>query len=160
MINRVLPSIAIQNIDLEKCYFNPGCAASIYKPELPELMLELLRGRFGSVKLHNICCRHDPGRCNHYQQLRRLRQAVPFRVCRDSDNYLLGNSGHAERSEAAGPHGINCFRARFLFLPPETAGACRCAEHIAKDEYSDYRIGIQRHKFDMLRRYLLFAYPG
>ena len=39
MINRVLPSIAIQNIDLEKCYFNPGCAASIYKPELPELML-------------------------------------------------------------------------------------------------------------------------
>lgn len=60
MINRVLPSIAIQNIDLEKCYFNPGCAASIYKPELPELMLELLRGRFCSVKLHNICCRHDP----------------------------------------------------------------------------------------------------
>ena len=52
MINRVLPSIAIQNINLEKCYFNPGCAASIYKPELPELMLELLRGRFGSCLLY------------------------------------------------------------------------------------------------------------
>ena len=59
MINKVLPSIDIKQINWEKCYFNPGCAISIYKPELPGLMLELLRSHFGDVKFHNICCRHD-----------------------------------------------------------------------------------------------------
>ncbi len=30
------------------------------KPELPELMLSLLREHFGDVKMHRICCHHDP----------------------------------------------------------------------------------------------------
>lgn len=60
MINKVLPSIDIWKIDMEKCYFNPGCAVCIYKPELPGRMLELLRRHFGDVKPHDICCHHDP----------------------------------------------------------------------------------------------------
>ncbi len=54
-------SITLDEIDMEKCYFNPGCALSLYKPDVPEQMLKLLQTHFGSVKLHNICCRHDPG---------------------------------------------------------------------------------------------------
>ena len=53
-------SIPIQAIDPDKCYFNPGCALSLYKPEVPEMMLNLLHEHFGQVKLHNICCRNDP----------------------------------------------------------------------------------------------------
>lgn len=53
-------SIAVDKIDMEKCYFDPGCALSLYKPDVPGLMLELLRQHFGNVKLHSICCRHDP----------------------------------------------------------------------------------------------------
>lgn len=54
-------SIAIDEIDMSKCYFNPGCAVSLYKPDVPEKMLELLREHLGDVKPHNICCHHDPG---------------------------------------------------------------------------------------------------
>lgn len=61
MANNTLKSIDIKSIDLDKCYFNPGCAISIYKLGLPELMLELLQKHFGPVKFHNLCCRHDPG---------------------------------------------------------------------------------------------------
>ena len=57
---RVRESIAIGEIDRDKCYFNPGCALSLYKPEVPQRMLALLRERFGDVKPHNVCCRHDP----------------------------------------------------------------------------------------------------
>lgn len=53
-------SISIPDIDLNKCYFNPGCAMSLYKPELPQLMLSYLQEHFGNVKAHNICCRHAP----------------------------------------------------------------------------------------------------
>ena len=53
-------SISISQIDMEKCYFNPGCAMSAYKPEVPGLLWELLKERFGDVKFHDICCRHDP----------------------------------------------------------------------------------------------------
>lgn len=60
MVER-MPSIAIESIDMDKCYFNPGCAMSLYKPELPDMMLGLLRERFGSVKMHRVCCHHDPG---------------------------------------------------------------------------------------------------
>ena len=28
-----IPSIKISDIDMRKCYFNPGCALCIYKPE-------------------------------------------------------------------------------------------------------------------------------
>lgn len=53
-------SISLEEIAMEKCYFNAGCAMSLYKPELPQLMLELLREQYGDVKPHTICCRHDP----------------------------------------------------------------------------------------------------
>lgn len=54
-------SISFQDIDLNKCYFNPGCALSLYKPEMPPKMLSLLHRYFGNIKLHNVCCRHEPG---------------------------------------------------------------------------------------------------
>ena len=41
-------------------YFNPGCALSIYKPELENKLLEFLNKNYGEVQLHKICCRHDP----------------------------------------------------------------------------------------------------
>lgn len=53
-------SISVDEIDMRKCYFNPGCALSLYKPDIPEKMLALLLTYFGDVKLHSICCRHDP----------------------------------------------------------------------------------------------------
>lgn len=53
-------SISIRDIDTNKCYFNPGCALSLYKPDVPRMMLQLLQEHFSNVKFHNICCRHDP----------------------------------------------------------------------------------------------------
>lgn len=55
-----LPSISLSQIDRENCWFNPGCALSLYKPWAEERVLELLREHFGPVKLHKICCHHDP----------------------------------------------------------------------------------------------------
>ncbi|WP_154674901.1 heterodisulfide reductase-related iron-sulfur binding cluster [Desnuesiella massiliensis] len=55
-----IPSIKISNIDTKKCYFNPGCALSIYKPESGHKILDVLNKYFGSVKIHSICCHHDP----------------------------------------------------------------------------------------------------
>jgi Fe-S-cluster-containing hydrogenase component 2 len=53
-------SIALTGIEWDKCYFNPGCALSVYKPELPPLMLQMLRAHLGDIKFHNLCCHHDP----------------------------------------------------------------------------------------------------
>lgn len=53
-------SISVNQIDMEKCFFNPGCAMSAYKPEVPELLWKLLKDNFGDVKFHNVCCHHDP----------------------------------------------------------------------------------------------------
>ncbi len=55
-----IPSIRLQDIDFDKCYFNPGCALSVYKPQSEEKMLQLLNDYFGPVQLHNICCKHEP----------------------------------------------------------------------------------------------------
>ncbi len=55
-----IPSIKISDIDMEKCYFNPGCALNIYKPESGHKMQDMLNQYFGPVKLHSICCHHDP----------------------------------------------------------------------------------------------------
>ena len=55
-----LPSISLSQIDMENCWFNPGCALSVYKPPSEEKVLALLNRYFGPVKLHNICCHHDP----------------------------------------------------------------------------------------------------
>lgn len=53
-------SISIKEIDLSKCYFNAGCALSLYKPEVPEMMLHLLQEHLGDIKLQTTCCRHNP----------------------------------------------------------------------------------------------------
>lgn len=45
---------------MESLYFNPGCALSLYKPDMELRLLELLNAAYGPTKLHNICCRHDP----------------------------------------------------------------------------------------------------
>lgn len=55
-----IPSIALEDIDPDKCYFNPGCAMSLYKPEAVQETLHLLNRRFLPTKLHTICCRHEP----------------------------------------------------------------------------------------------------
>ncbi len=55
-----LSSISLSQIDMENCWFNPGCALSVYKPKAEEKVLTLLNQYFGPVKLHNICCHHDP----------------------------------------------------------------------------------------------------
>lgn len=41
-------------------YFNPGCALSIYKPQMENVLLKYLSKHFEGILLHKICCRHDP----------------------------------------------------------------------------------------------------
>lgn len=55
-----LSSIKIADINKEKCYFNPGCALSVYKPESENKILKILQEYFGLVQLHKICCHHNP----------------------------------------------------------------------------------------------------
>jgi Fe-S oxidoreductase len=45
---------------MTRTYFNPGCALSIYKPEIEERILAFLNRNYGEVSLHKICCHHDP----------------------------------------------------------------------------------------------------
>jgi len=45
---------------MAKTYFNPGCALSIYKPEIEIKILKFLNDNYGDVTLHKICCRHEP----------------------------------------------------------------------------------------------------
>ena len=59
-VPEVRESISLLDVDREKCYFNPGCAMSLYKPAAASLMWKLLQEHLGEVKLHTICCRHDP----------------------------------------------------------------------------------------------------
>ena len=56
-----LKSIDIAAIDMDKCYFNAGCAMSIHSPDTVRKLLALLRAHFGPVQLHTTCCRHEPG---------------------------------------------------------------------------------------------------
>lgn len=57
----LLKSIDIQEIDKDLLYFNPGCALSVYKPESEHKVLDLLNRYYdGKVKMHNICCHHNP----------------------------------------------------------------------------------------------------
>lgn len=55
-----MKSIDISRIGKDNCYFNPGCAFFMYKPEVAEKLLSLLNRYFGPVKQHDICCHHDP----------------------------------------------------------------------------------------------------
>ncbi|MFZ5944201.1 MAG: (Fe-S)-binding protein [Bacillota bacterium] len=45
---------------MKKIYFNPGCALSIYKPNMENKILDFLNKNYGTVAMHKICCRHDP----------------------------------------------------------------------------------------------------
>ena len=45
---------------MTKTWFNPGCALSIYKPQMENAVLGLLNTHYGDVALHKICCHHDP----------------------------------------------------------------------------------------------------
>ncbi|MGE1062980.1 (Fe-S)-binding protein [Megasphaera paucivorans] len=53
-------SISLRQINKNSCYFNPGCAMSVYKPEVPSLLWELLKTYWEEVPFHPICCHHDP----------------------------------------------------------------------------------------------------
>jgi len=41
-------------------YFNPGCALSIYKPEMENMILEYLNKNYTKTAMHKICCQHEP----------------------------------------------------------------------------------------------------
>lgn len=56
-----LPSVTLQQIELENCWFNPGCALCVYKPHAVEELHALLARYFGPVRLHSLCCHHEPG---------------------------------------------------------------------------------------------------
>jgi Fe-S oxidoreductase len=45
---------------MPKTYFNPGCALSLYKPEMENRIVKFLNENYGEVGLHKICCRHEP----------------------------------------------------------------------------------------------------
>lgn len=55
-----IKSIQITDIDMGKCYFNHGCALSVYKPESGEKILDILNKNFVKVQLHSVCCHHEP----------------------------------------------------------------------------------------------------
>lgn len=46
---------------MEHLFFNPGCALSLYKPEMEQRILDLLNARYAPTQLHKVCCRHEPG---------------------------------------------------------------------------------------------------
>lgn len=41
-------------------YFNPGCALSIYKPEMENKIFQFLNENYNETAMHKICCRHEP----------------------------------------------------------------------------------------------------
>jgi Fe-S oxidoreductase len=45
---------------MEQLYFNPSCALSLYKPEMEQRIFNLLLEQSPEVKLHKLCCRHEP----------------------------------------------------------------------------------------------------
>lgn len=45
---------------MTKTYFNPGCALSIYKPEMENKIFKFLNENYGEIQLHKICCHHNP----------------------------------------------------------------------------------------------------
>lgn len=55
MSSKILPSIDIVDIDMTKCWFNPGCAMSSYKPYLNGRMLKLPDYRGRMVSVHDFC---------------------------------------------------------------------------------------------------------
>ncbi len=47
-------------IDPEKLYFNPGCAISVAKPYMPEIVYAFLKEHFPTIQRHDLCCLHEP----------------------------------------------------------------------------------------------------
>ena len=92
-------SISQNEINMDKCYFNPGCALSLYKPDVPEKMQKLLQAHLGSVKFHNICCRHDPALNPAQQLLITVRDAIGgfARCMKASARSLTGKSSIVSR---------------------------------------------------------------
>jgi len=47
---------------MKATHFNPGCALSLYKPEAEQRILEYLKSEKenGDIKLHKVCCHHEP----------------------------------------------------------------------------------------------------
>jgi hypothetical protein len=43
-----------------KTYFNPGCALSIYKPEMENKIIEYLNKNYEETAMHKKYCRHEP----------------------------------------------------------------------------------------------------
>jgi Fe-S oxidoreductase len=43
-----------------QAFFNPGCAMSIYKPEMENRILDFLNQNYKETALHKTCCRHEP----------------------------------------------------------------------------------------------------
>lgn len=41
-------------------YFNPGCAWTVYKPDVEDKVLHILRRVFPNIEMHRICCHHNP----------------------------------------------------------------------------------------------------
>lgn len=60
-MDNTIPSIDVASIDMDTCYFNPGCAMNLYKPDVSVQMFHMLQAHFGDVKLHTICCQNNPG---------------------------------------------------------------------------------------------------
>lgn len=161
MVER-MPSAAIESIDMDKCYFNPGCAMSLYKPELPDIMLGLLRERFGSVKMHRVCCHHDPGLpagLGHHQQLRRLRPPLPQALCGHQYDHVLGGARLPARARAARLRRAGCLRTRLLLLPLQAAGARGRAQPPREDEPARRQVRVQPGEIHLLRRQPLRARP-
>lgn len=44
----------------DACYFNAGCAQSLYKPETAAQLFSLLKEHYPQLHLHERCCHHDP----------------------------------------------------------------------------------------------------
>jgi Fe-S oxidoreductase len=57
---------SVQSDNLQKknmpiqTYFNPGCALSIYKPDMENKILIFLNRNYKETAMHKICCRHEP----------------------------------------------------------------------------------------------------
>ena len=49
---------------MKATHFNPGCALSVYKPEMEHRLIKFLNENYTQLEMHNICCHHDPKLAN------------------------------------------------------------------------------------------------
>jgi len=45
---------------MKATHFNPGCALSVYKPEMEHKLIQFLNENYAPLEMHNICCRFEP----------------------------------------------------------------------------------------------------